>query len=588
MNIADVTNRTGFAYGMQTLWPSVPADPAAPAGPSDLTGEVGIGEAVTGEVGTGEVPGDFVTWADCTDIGDPVDMSAPAGMGMFPQDFSAPPMSTGDKVRFTLTQLKNTLSMVLDFTPAGQFLQAVKHQIQEVHGEAMAGLKMLGQDVQQRLEGPLPEGAIRVKGTHGSDRIDIDQLKDGSVNVSINGKVRSFTPEQARHLVIEGGAGDDTITASENVNVPLYILGGRGSDTITGGSGDNYIRGGKGNDTISVRGGGKNELFGDEGHDKITGGSGRDYIDGGQGSDTLEGGAGNDVIYGGAGNDVIEGGAGDDFINAGYGDDAVEGGAGHDVIFGGSGDDQLGGGDGDDVLIGGLGHDSVTGGSGSDKIRVAEGGHVVPDAADTDVKTLNPQQVPGSIRIDPFATERFREHMRDDLEAMAAIEPGQAMFQGLEQAGKHTMITGTNDDNGYAMSFTRNGNYQSKITPLGYRTLAGSGTGSLVSINPLFTNMYDGSEPWSETNSMIILAHELSHVYNSATGTMDSILYNDITGGYAIDPEGPDTVSGAEFQAVRLHPGRTVSDNPYGMAENDYREYVGIERRTSYLQQPLA
>ncbi|MDO5295672.1 MAG: M91 family zinc metallopeptidase [bacterium] len=577
MSIAGVNNNAAYAYGMQASSAPAPMGPGqALDGPADIVGPDGTGEV-----------SDASNFTPC----DGLDFAPPEpdpGIDFTPQTFAPSPFDESSKPRLTLQQLKNTLSMALDCTPAGQFIKAVAHQIQEIHGEAMAGLKMVGQDIKQRLEGPLPDGAIRLKGTHGDDRIAIDQLQDGSLNVSVNGKVRSFTPEQAQRLVIEGGAGDDTITASENVTVPLYILGGRGHDTIVGGWGDDYIRGGKGNDTISVRGG-NNELFGDEGHDKISGGDGRDYIDGGKGNDILEGGAGNDVIYAGPGNDVVDGGAGNDFINAGSGNDAVEGGEGRDVIFGGSGDDQLSGGSGDDVIIGGLGHDSVVGGSGNDKIRVGEGGYVVPDAADTDVKTLNPEQVPSSIRIDPFATERFREHMRDDLEAMAAIEPGQAMFQGLEQAGKHTMITGTNDANGYAMSFTGNGNFQSKITPLGYRTMQGSGTGSLVSINPLFTNMYGGSESWSETNSMIILAHELSHVYNSATGTMDTILYDDVTGGYASFPEDESTaVSGAEFQAVRLHPGRTVMDNPYGMAENDYREYVGMEQRTSYLQQPLA
>ncbi len=566
MIIPDAANRVGYAYGMQSSQPQAPMGPVGPMGPAAPQED---GPCIT------EPQAD---WVDSR--------FDPPDIGTIPQDFSSFPVDTGNKPRVTLQQIKYAIGVAMDCTPAGRFLQAVKHQVQELHGEAMAGFKMLGQHIQQAVDGPLPEGAIRIKGTHGADRIDIDQLQDGSVTVSVNGKMRTFNSEEARRLVIEGGAGDDTIIASENVDVPMYILGGRGSDTIVGGFGDDYIRGGKGNDVISARGG-RNELFGDDGHDTITGGSGRDYIDGGKGNDILKGAGGNDIIYGGPGDDNIDGGAGDDFINAGSGNDTVEGGAGRDVIFGGRGDDKLSGGAGNDVIVGGWGRDTVDGGAGNDKIRVAEGGSVAADSADTDVHTLNPVEVPKNIRLDPLASGRFREHMRDDLEAMAAIEPGLAMLQGLGEAGKHTMITGTNDANGYAMSFTGNGMYQSKFTPFGYRPLPGSGTGSLVSINPLFTDMYGGSEPWSETNSMIILAHELSHVYNSATGTMDTIMYDDVTGDYARFPEGESTaVSGAEFQAVRLHPGRTVTDNPYGMAENDYRAYFGMEQRTSYLQPP--
>ncbi|MBQ7568829.1 hypothetical protein IJT17_08500 [bacterium] len=480
-------------------------------------------------------------------------------------------------------QAQDSVSLGADGESLLDMLASVKNQAKEITSELKMGKAVLKKDLKERLhDGDAPRGYTVVKGTHAGDDIRIDQLRNGSISVSVNGKERVFDRDEAKYLVIDGGAGDDTIVASENVTTPLYILGGRGNDTIVGGKGNDYIRGGKGNDSISVRGG-DNELFGDDGHDTITGGDGRDFIDGGKGNDILSGGAGNDVIYGGEGNDVIDGGAGNDFINAGRGDDTVEGGAGNDIIFGNAGDDKLSGGDGDDVLIGGAGRDTVDGGAGNDKIRVSEGGYIVADSADTDAKVLNPGKVPSNVIVSPLATERFRDHMRDDLEAMASIEPGQAMFEGLKKAGRHVLITSTKADNGFAMSFTNNGDLKENGA-FGGEAVPGSGTGSVVSINPLYINMYDSSEAWSETNSMVITAHELAHAYNSATGTMDNTMYDDTTGDYSTDIDNDKAVEGAEFQAVGIHQDRVAVPNPYGISENDYRDYLGMEHRTSYYQ----
>lgn len=71
------------------------------------------------------------------------------------------------------------------------------------------------------------------------------------------------------------------------------IIGGNGSDDLTGTTGDDTVSGGNGKDTLS-------------------GGAGNDTLDGGNGKDSLFGGDGNDVLIGGNGNDDLDGGAGID------------------------------------------------------------------------------------------------------------------------------------------------------------------------------------------------------------------------------------------------------------------------------------
>ncbi len=582
----------------------------------------------------------------------------------------------------------------------------------------------------QMSEDGLTENAVFVNGTDKADTIDITINKDGSYLVSMNGEETTYSSEEAQRLVVNGGdgddkitvhqeamdvgsqyalryntresarraasgilinagAGNDTITASDDVKQKLYMTGGEGNDTITGGSGndiitDNYgsnrIDGGEGNDTITAMGktsdswlgrvwgkivgsdagsntiegglgndtivtgdgddiitdkggnntivtnggddhistnanyrydensiyagdgddvistgdshdiihggkgndiisstGGQNELYGEDGNDSITGGKDRDYIEGGKGDDTISGGEGNDLIYGCKGNDAISGDEGDDFINAGKGDDSISGGAGNDSIFGGKGDDRINGGDGDDNLIGGWGADSINGGDGADKIRYTDGKYgndvVSTDELD-DAQLLNPIKVPVNFVTNPIAKEGFTDRINDDLDALASIEPGQELLSGIAETGKIVAFTYTPDDNGYALSLGNHGDMKADGTP-------DRGNSSLVSINPSYRNNYGNSKPWSETNSMIIMAHELSHAYNNATGTMDDTDFHHDTGER--DWTGSRTVKGAEFQAVGLHDDWVARPNPYGMSENDYREYFRMGPRTSYL-----
>ena len=172
--------------------------------------------------------------------------------------------------------------------------------------------------------------------------------------------------------VVDGGAGNDTITTGDD------------ADVITGGTGDDSIDGGNDDDTIS-------------------GGADNDYIVGGEGADSIQGDGGDDTIYGGLdpvfpdvlniiddgsegdpidpdptnGQDVIDGGAGNDLIYGQDDDDTLSGGSGNDTLFGGIDEDSLSGGTGDDVLLGGQGADYVSGGDDADIIGAGIGDTIV-------------------------------------------------------------------------------------------------------------------------------------------------------------------------------------------------------------------
>ncbi len=187
-----------------------------------------------------------------------------------------------------------------------------------------------------------------------------------------------------KSVVINGGAGDDTIDVSGMVTSAV-LSGGAGNDTLTGSAGNDnidgvdgndLIHGGPGNDTLNG-GVGNDTIYGDAGNDVLIGWEGDDYLDGGEGNDTLSGwtgndtlngGVGDDVLYGEAGNDVLIGWEGNDYLDGGAGNDTLSGWTGNDTLNGGTGDDVLYGEDGNDVLIGWDGNDLLDGGAGNDTL----------------------------------------------------------------------------------------------------------------------------------------------------------------------------------------------------------------------------
>jgi Ca2+-binding RTX toxin-like protein len=131
-----------------------------------------------------------------------------------------------------------------------------------------------------------------------------------------------------------GGEGRDRIVASG----PSVLDGGEGDDVLTASNSIDFLRGRAGNDLLQGRGG----------NDRMDGGEGNDRIEGGYGNDTMVGAEGNDTMFGGFGDDFIEGGSGADLISgdgwlpqAGDGNDIILGGTGADSLYGTGGNDWI-------------------------------------------------------------------------------------------------------------------------------------------------------------------------------------------------------------------------------------------------------
>lgn len=101
---------------------------------------------------------------------------------------------------------------------------------------------------------------------------------------------------------VNAGGGDDQVTISRAVSVPVTLRGGAGDDRLAGGGaslGDKLV-GGAGDDVLLGRGG-PDALYGGPGDDRLYGGAGPDRLVGGPGSDLLRGEGGADVLLGGGG-----------------------------------------------------------------------------------------------------------------------------------------------------------------------------------------------------------------------------------------------------------------------------------------------
>ena len=187
------------------------------------------------------------------------------------------------------------------------------------------------------------EDTIELRGVHNSHNVSVTSIDGGTLIDSGTGNtlfVANIAPDQlgANNVTIEGqalalGPGDTLESTLRDVGAELQ------------------------GDTLNLRGFTGSQTF--------TGGAGDDTLSGGDGDDTLIGGAGDDTLDGGDQKDVLEGGAGDDLLKGGRHNDTLDGGAGDDILAGGQGKDTLVGGEGDDILSGGRVDDTHTGGAGA-------------------------------------------------------------------------------------------------------------------------------------------------------------------------------------------------------------------------------
>jgi Ca2+-binding RTX toxin-like protein len=249
---------------------------------------------------------------------------------------------------------------------------------------------------------------------------DFDNVAAGDQTVPANDTIA---------VVVNAGAGDDTVTLATALTGSATIDGEAGDDLITGNNDVDALRGGDGNDRV----------VGARGNDDVEGGNGNDTLvwNNGDGSDVMDGDAGNDevevngaptqgdnftinpngarvrfdrvnlglfnldiaterltvnglgggdqmtgaaglaplialTLNGGTGTDTITGGDGADLVNGGEDVDTIAGAAGDDRLIADRGNDVIGGGAGDDTLVwnNGDGSDVMDGGDGLDRVEV--------------------------------------------------------------------------------------------------------------------------------------------------------------------------------------------------------------------------
>jgi hypothetical protein len=192
---------------------------------------------------------------------------------------------------------------------------------------------------------------------------------------------------------LDGGPGDDYLEG-----VPCGFCAEAnttyGSDTYSGGGGsDSLTYEGRSEDLSLSPDGVANDGAAGEG-DNI-----------GADIGTIIGGHGSDHMTGNDRRNVFGGGEGDDVLYGGGSDDQLHGGPGNDRVFGEDGQDVVAGGDGDDYIVGGQGVDRYYGedvdacipsscASGQDRIEARDGNQEMIDCGPgTDSAQVDPNEI---------------------------------------------------------------------------------------------------------------------------------------------------------------------------------------------------
>ena len=142
---------------------------------------------------------------------------------------------------------------------------------------AGAGSEMEGGSGRDKLEGV--DGAFLSYAGSGSG-VNVDLSDTSDVTLSTADAALFGVATVTGVIKVSGGDASGDIATGFN-----DVIGGRGSDTLTGNDQDNELRGMGGNDTLTG-GDGADDLKGGEGRDTLRGGTGDDMLDGGPGADT--------------------------------------------------------------------------------------------------------------------------------------------------------------------------------------------------------------------------------------------------------------------------------------------------------------
>jgi Ca2+-binding RTX toxin-like protein len=248
-------------------------------------------------------------------------------------------------------------------------------------------------EARQFLSVTLTDGIVDIVGTDKVDEVAIAEFDRGrQFYVDFEGEQTAFNTADVKLLRFNMGAGGDTVIVG-TFGVPALIFGGKGHDSLSGGTASDTLLGGGGFDYLYGREG-NDDMNGNLQGDKLFGGPGDDYFHGGSGlegnDDDISGQEGFDTLdYGERLNqvnivltdekldpipidDTVRGDV-EKIIGTEAGDNIRNGRSRGVIIDGGGGNDVLTGGSGDDTLIGGIGQDSLAGMGGNDVLDVADG-----------------------------------------------------------------------------------------------------------------------------------------------------------------------------------------------------------------------
>ena len=460
----------------------------------------------------------------------------------------------------------------------------------------------------------------------GDNDIVVTRRDDGMIVVTstLNGVARGapqvIDPSATDRIVINAGAGDDTITVDASVTEDLTLVGGNGRDFIYGGGGNDIIVGGAGDDLVRAGAGsdivlgsaGDDNLEGNGGGDILYGNDGDDFLSGDRGADLLLGGEGDDAGYGGDGTGIVRGQAGNDYLDGGEQDDLVEGGTGDDVVSGGKGDDELAGDAGTDTQIGASGNDTYRAGSLDTLILEGSEDTVALRARAAEVRVIEHDARAGSeaVSIDPASRADFGDRVEADLETLRSLDSGQAMLDTLDRAARDSRVevrfpvlgnVVLNDGNRVRITeldgadhidFLRNPGLNPS-TENGFAAPSSNdwrrAPGDAPAPGADVTVRYNPSvnlplNTGASTPPIVILFHELAHGYNMTTGT-------GLEGTYAGTDDRNVGINNTERQAVGLPvdhdgdpstPERTVAGHPDELTENGLRTELGLTLRPFY------
>lgn len=403
----------------------------------------------------------------------------------------------------------------------------------------------------------LINGKAIVTPGEGDNKIDVSiDPQTGEQIVTIDGA--AYRIPAGHQLTIRAGSGNDIISVPSDATVGVNVVGGTGDDRITGGGGNDRIFGGWGDDQVQAGGG----------HDIVSGGDNNDYIDGQDGDDRVFGGKDNDTLYGLNGSDRLSGGDGRDYLEGGADKDALYGQGDKDILSGGRDDDRIFGGAGDDVAYGGRGKDAVVGGSGNDT------GYDDSSSARSESERNVTIEIPNNteyVKIE--GSPDFVARVRADLDMLDSSPAGQQLTE---------KIPGDQDTSGFFNSF-RDSLTIKEIPPEGSqehnKSMAHDGGWmGRYEVDYQATADFKGAPP------VVVLDHELAHVYDFSNST-------DIPGKYNGVSEVDREVNILERQAVGLpidHDGSPDTpeiidpNHPIQCTENGLREEMGLPKRESY------